>query len=417
MNNQYKSFTIILILFFLAGNFLFAQNNTSSPYSKFGTGDLNNIAFGRNLAIGGTGFGIRDHHFLNIKNPASITSIDSLNFLFETGVFYQYTKTQTSDFERDYNDGNLSHLVLGHRYTKWLMGAYGVMPYSNIGYNFRTEESLESEDSKVYTDWIGTGGINKLFYNLGYKMTKNFSLGAEAAFFYGPFNESKKTWALVQPDNSTYYYTDTYYSGLIFKGALQYSLNLGDKGTNLTIGGTISPQQKLRGKTNIRIDQYYGEVYIDSMYYDKLRTTPIILPLTYGAGIGFTWRGKYLFAADYERAGWSVNTDRAYIDQTIYSFGIERLPRNSLNYLNRCSYRLGLRYDSGYIMYRKNNISDIRFTAGIGFPIQKTASMINLSVEAGRKGSKRMGLVMEDYVKFTVAFSFQDLWFIERKVN
>ncbi|MBP7507602.1 MAG: hypothetical protein KA807_07270, partial [Prolixibacteraceae bacterium] len=83
----------------------------------------------------------------------------------------------------------------------------------------------------------------------------------------------------------------------------------------------------------------------------------------------------------------------------------------------RCSYRLGFRYDSGYIMYRKNNISDMRFTAGIGFPIQKSASMVNLSVEAGRKGTTRMGLIMEDYIKFTVAFSFQDLWFIERKVN
>jgi hypothetical protein len=74
-----------------------AQNNTNSPYSKFGIGDLANTSYGRNTAIGGTGIGIRDQFFLNLKNPASLTAIDTLSFLFETGVSGAYTSSSTSN--------------------------------------------------------------------------------------------------------------------------------------------------------------------------------------------------------------------------------------------------------------------------------------------------------------------------------
>jgi hypothetical protein len=375
------------------------------------------VGYGRNLALGGSGFGLRDPYQLNIKNPASITSIDSMNFLFETGVNGQYTLSSTSDRTQPYWSGNLTHVVFGHRYTDWLMGTYGVMPFSNIGYTLRTSQSVESENSYVFTDWVGTGGLNKVFYLLGVKISKNFSLGGEVAYLNGSLVESRKTWAVVQMDNPTYFLSNSRYSGFTYRGAFQFTADLDKKGTNLTLGGIFSPLQKLRGKYNEIIDQQYGESYVDSMYYHSGSATPINLPLTYGGGIGFTWKGKYLFAADYERANWSINDDKTYVDQQIYSFGLERVPQNSLKYFNRCSYRVGFRYDSGYINTKGYNIDDMRVSVGFGFPIQKTASMINFTLEAGQKGTTQMGLIRERYLKMTAAFSFQDFWFIKRKLN
>jgi hypothetical protein len=417
MKNSIKIIVVICVYLLLTPSVLRSQNNTSSPYSKFGTGELASVGYGRNLALGGAGFGLRDPYQLNIKNPASITSIDSMNFLFETGVNGQYTSSSSNERTQIYWSGNLTHLVFGHRYTNWLMGTYGVMPFSNIGYNLRTEQSVESEESSVYTDWVGTGGLNKVFYLLGLKISKNFSLGGEVAYFNGSLVESRKTFAVVQSDNPTYFLSTSRYSSFTYRGAFQFTSNLDKKGTNITIGGIFSPLQKLRGKSDVIIDQQYGTNYVDSMYYHSGAATPIILPLTYGAGIGFTWKGKYLLTADYEKAFWSVNTDKAYIDQQIYSFGLERVPQVSLKYFNRCSYRVGFRYDSGYIRTKGYDISDMRVSLGIGLPIQKSGSMVNVTLEAGQKGTTHMGLIQERYVRMTAAFSFQDFWFIKRKFN
>ena len=38
---------------------LMAQNNTNSPYTRFGYGDLGERSFGAGRAMGGVGYGLR----------------------------------------------------------------------------------------------------------------------------------------------------------------------------------------------------------------------------------------------------------------------------------------------------------------------------------------------------------------------
>ena len=405
------------ILLFVIPLFSSGQNNTSSPYSKFGLGDLASVGYGRNLALGGTGYGLRDPFYLNLKNPASLTAIDSLNFLYEIGVNGQYLYSTAVGHNEIYWNGNLTHVTFGHRYTSWLMGNYGLMPYTNIGYRIITSKVVEGEDSPVVTNWNGYGGINKIFYNLGIKISNNFSLGGEVAYYYGPITELRTSTILVQPDNPSIYYSNTRYHGFSYKGAFQFTSNLDKEGTNLTIGGTFTPKQTLRGKSEVIIEQQYSTSVIDSMYSNEVTATPIIMPMDFGAGLSFTWKGKYMFTADYEWANWSVNFDKTYIDQSIYSIGFERKSQNSLNYFGRCSYRAGFRYDSGYLNTKGYNIDDMRFSLGMGFPILKTRSVISTTLEVGQRGTYRMGLVQERYVKMTVALSLQDFWFVKRRLN
>jgi hypothetical protein len=394
------------------------QNNTSSPYSTFGIGDLSSVGYGRNLAMGGVGFGIKDPVLLNLKNPASLTAIDSMNFLFETGVNGKFTISTSVDHSENYWNGNLSHITMGHRYTSWLMGGYGLMPYTDIGYRIRTIKSLEGDNSYMITDWEGSGGITKLFYSLGLKINKNFSLGGELAYYYGPLSELRKTSAMVQYENPTLYNSTTRYQGFSYKGAFLFSADLDKSGTSLNIGGTFTPGQKLWGKSEILIQQQYGGAAIDSMYFSENKATSIYMPVIFGAGFGFTLKGKYMLAADYEQANWGdVNSDKAYINQSIYSFGFERIPQNKLDYFERCAYRIGFRYDSGYLITKGYNIDDMRVSLGMGFPIQKSGSMVNVTLEAGQRGTTQIGLIRERYTKMTVAFSFQDFWFMKRKVN
>src|SRR5690554_257533 len=63
-----------------------SQNRTSSPFSRYGMGELNPQGFSRNQAMGGTGIGLRSAGYLNNMNPASYSALDSMSFFFETGL-------------------------------------------------------------------------------------------------------------------------------------------------------------------------------------------------------------------------------------------------------------------------------------------------------------------------------------------
>jgi hypothetical protein len=427
---QYKtrySFLLLVLITFLVSKSE-AQNNTSSPYSVYGVGDLSSVAYGRNIGLGGTGLALRSPNSLNLKNPASVTAIDSLSVLFETGVFLKYTETESSELINTYNDGNLSHLALGHRYTPWLMATYGLMPYSDIGYHFITDKAVEGEESMTITTWEGSGAINKIFYSLGLKISKNFSIGNEFAFYYGPINQDRVTRAQIDinpatgqevySSNYTTFSTNSRYSGISVKPAIQYTAFLGEKGSNLTIGATYSPEQFFFGESDYSVQQTYGSSSTAyTVYTDELRVDPLNIPVSYGAGASFTYRGKYLATADYEEESWANGNSAQYKNRQIYSFGVERLPQSSLNYFERCSYRAGFRYDTGYLNVNRYDVSDMRFTLGAGFPIRKSRSTLNVSLEAGQIGKVGSGLIRERYAKISIAFSFHDYWFLERKID
>lgn len=412
-----KSYIVLVLLTLIILPIeMFAQNSTSSPYSYFGYGDMANVAYGKNLSMGGTGYAIRDKNHLNLKNPASLTSIDSLSVLFEMGVFFKATQNKTTT-ERNYAyDGNLTHLTLGHRINSRFMMSFGFMPYSEIGYHFRTVNNVQGELSAVYTDWSGSGGISKYFLAFGAKVTKRLSIGIEPALLHGPVTRTINTTALVSSANTSTLVYNTQYVGFDYKGAFQYHLPLGDKGTAVTIGGTYSPGQIFAGETNVDISQYYQSSQ-SIIYSREGEWMAYDVPLNYGGGLGFTYRGKYFLTADYEATPWGTINGGQYKDRQVFSVGIEKMSQESLKYMERIAYRAGFRYDTGYFDVNNITVNDLRFSAGFGMPMQKSRSTINVSMELGQRGTLNAGMIRERYGKLTVALSFHDYWFIKRKID
>ena len=63
-----------------------AQNNTISPYSRFGYGLLSDQANTVQKSMGGVGIAMRSGRQINFMNPASYAGMDSLTFLFDHKV-------------------------------------------------------------------------------------------------------------------------------------------------------------------------------------------------------------------------------------------------------------------------------------------------------------------------------------------
>lgn len=410
-----KYLKIFLFILLVVPFSVMGQNNTSSPYSYFGAGELSNVAYGRNLGLGSTGFALRSQNSLNLKNPASLTAIDSLSFLFETGVFVKRTQSKSLEQDNNYTDGNLSHVALGHRYSNRFMASYGIMPYSDIGYYFQTNKSVQGNNSLMFTNWKGYGAINKMFYGLAFKISKNFSIGNEFAFYYGSINQDRETYSIVSGRNFTEFNTTSRYSGVSLMPGFQYLGNIGDKGSQLIVGAVYSPAHVFFGESDYTVNQYYGST-VSTVFADDPRIDPLKIPQSYGVGVSYTWQGKYLATADYNAEMWGANGGD-YTDRQIYSFGVERLPQNSLKYFDRCAFRAGFRYDNGYFTVRNYHVADMRLTLGAGFPIQRSRSTINVSVEAGQQGQVGAGLVRQRYAKLSIALSFHDYWFLKRKID
>jgi hypothetical protein len=54
---------------------------------------------------------------------------------------------------------------------------------------------------------------------------------------------------------------------------------------------------------------------------------------------------------------------------------------------------------------------------GIGLPMKRSGSKVNIGVDFGRKGMNGNGLVQENYVNIRLGVALLDRWFVKRQIN
>ncbi|MBP6610306.1 MAG: hypothetical protein KA206_04365, partial [Paludibacter sp.] len=83
LKNKLLHFVLLLIF---TSSIVSAQNNTNSPYTRFGFGDINDNYTGEQRAMGGVAIGSRSKSSINTVNPASYSAVDSMTFMFDIGA-------------------------------------------------------------------------------------------------------------------------------------------------------------------------------------------------------------------------------------------------------------------------------------------------------------------------------------------
>ena len=76
-----------------------AQSSTNSPYTRYGLGELSDQAFAHNAAMGGIGYALRSSEQINVMNPASYSAVDSLSFMFDTGMVLKSANYQENAYK------------------------------------------------------------------------------------------------------------------------------------------------------------------------------------------------------------------------------------------------------------------------------------------------------------------------------
>jgi hypothetical protein len=189
---------LIFSALFLTSSISFSQTLTSSPYSRYGLGDLQGNGFAQNEAMGGAGYGWRCDTFtpsyINITNPASYSSyrITTIEF----GLLSNTTQFQTSDQNFKLNNSSFGYVAVGLPIKHWWGLSFGLVPYSNVGYKIHDQKTLDTIGIVNY-NYEGSGGINKAFLGSGFSLLpesyskrtgSNLSIGVNGNFMFGTIN-------------------------------------------------------------------------------------------------------------------------------------------------------------------------------------------------------------------------------------
>lgn len=418
----------LALAFFSSAFVASAQVSISSPYSIFGIGNLYGVASQMNMAIGGASTAFSSPYFINPANPASYMAFDTNSFVFDAAFNLRTGTLKTVDESQKTRFGTISNLYFGLPVTKWWRASLGIMPYSNVGYNMQGSQLIPDVGNLVSV-YNGYGGLNKAYFGSGFSPIKNLSIGVNMAYLFGNIVKER---AMTFPDSVNYINTmvrsTARLSKVNFDAGIIYRINL-KEGRFMQFGLTYVPKQSVDGHAEkIAYTYIYDystslEKVKDTVSYENGDNGEVILPTAYGAGFMIGNTNRWFATADVNWQKWSefryLGNNPGLKDNLRVSIGGQFRPTNvdMGKYYERINYRAGFRFEQSYLELKETRINDFGISFGVGLPMKKSRSTINIAAEIGTQGTIDNNLIKENYVRLTIGTSLQERWFLKRKFN
>ena len=402
---KFVSLLVVLMMVVCA----WAQNATSSPSSRFGYGDLNANLPNAYRAMGGIGIGMRSNKVINPAQPASYTACDSMTFMFDIAGSFLYTNYGDSYGKNNKVNGNLEYVTM--QFPLWrqhIAMSLGVNPYSAVGYDFALTDSINSD--YYYTkSYSGEGGFTQVYGGLSFNICNWVALGVNAYYMFGDINQSR---------------------GLTFTDASMDSVRMTErlKVNSLRLRYGVQLFHTF-GKHTVNMGAVFeNKQPFSRMEYEQIETTTsdtvgtqnigFEMPMMYGVGLSYTYDNRVLVGVDYMCQDWSnalyFGEKNSLQTRHRWALGLEyRNDPTSRKYVDQIYWRFGANYTTSYT--KDYNQSEIGLSAGMGFPLRTIGSVINLSLEAGRRGLS-MNVLNENYFRLVVNASISEHWFFKRKL-
>lgn len=431
-NNFYRRIFMLATFVFISG-VLQSQTITDSPYSRYGIGEVNTMAFVPQYAMGGTGIALRSPFMINVLNPASYSSMKLTTFdvgMSTKNVFF------SADTQQLYtNKTYMNHMALGTPITKWWGMAFGLMPFSGMGYNYTLNDSLAYIGHVDYY-YKGNGGINKAFVGnsilLKADSLNHFSVGFNVSYLFGElFQERKMVFKDVSNVFNTWVIESNAAADFNFDFGIQYIHLLKDN-KRIIIGATFAHQQNITSSLNKAAITFSGnpgfEKKKDTLYFDVGIANKLQTPQSAGFAAMFENTDKFNITGEAQKQFWSktiFNNTGNIADSYRAAIGLQWIPNvNSSNYTKTIRYRMGTRYTSTYWNLQNTTLTEYGITFGFGMPIRVPKSQgvitfpfVNAGIELGQRGTTQNKLIKENFINIYLSLSVSDKWFIKRKYD
>jgi len=434
MYKKINYITAVLVL--LASISVNAQVTTQSPYSKFGIGNIKGSLLPQFRAMGGISTAVNKptgYNNINMQNPASYAGITYTTI--DVGMTGTFTTLKRDGESSSSFNSTLSHVALAFPVTRRSALSIGILPFSEVGYDFRQTGKLASTDpanpasADVNYLYSGEGGLTKAYIGYGYQIGDHLRLGANMEYLFGNLIENR---SMEFADDQTAYATrlqnKNSIGGVSFSYGAQYDIRLNSK-TSLNFGYSGSSASTINSTRTFLATKYT----FDAVTGDDQGTLETIdsvgsamakfkLPLVHNFGIALQRDNRWLIGADFRTGSWSKLTlngiNQGLQDSYGISVGGQITPDYaSINsYFKRVDYRFGFSYDKTYIRQDAQDIKQMAITFGLGLPLANSMSRLafyklNFTTEVGRRGTTDNGLLQENYVTLHLGFTLNDSWF------
>lgn len=418
-----KKVIVSICLLFTIGTF--AQEGTASPYSFYGIGDIRFKGNTENRSMGGLGV-FSDSLHINLQNPAAYGQLKFTTFTLAGS--YNTSNLETNTGEGKARRTAVDYLALGLPITKKLGVGFGLMPYSSVGYKIQGEQTSQETSVTISKQFFGTGGVNRVFLGAGYKINSNLRLGANLDYNFGEIETtSYEFWSTIEYGSRELNVSTI--RGFSFNTGAMWNKKINKK-LDVYASLVYTPESTLkfsnqRNIGTVRRVNNADPVVIDDESID-VADTRLKLPSKVAFGLGVGEANKWLIGAEYTFQKTSDYGNRfedirnaTYENSSKISVGGYYIPDydSFTSYMKRMTYRAGFRHENTGLVLADKSINDTALTFGLGFPISGSFSNLNLGLEYGKKGTKALNLVEENYLNISLSLSLNDRWFVKRKYD
>jgi long-subunit fatty acid transport protein len=215
-------------------------------------------------------------------------------------------------------------------------------------------------------------------------------------------------------------------SKLNFDFGMLYHIDLKES-RYMKLGLTFKPKQTIDGYAEkIAYSYTYDynqnkETIYDTVSYTVGDDDEVILPTAIGVGFLIGSTNRWFATADVNYQKWSefryLGFNPGLKDNLRLSIGGQYRPSpvDLGKYYERIYYRAGFRFEQSYLELQNTRIKDFGISFGVGLPMKKSRSTMNIAVEVGSQGTTENGLLKENYMRLTIGAALQERWFLKKR--
>jgi hypothetical protein len=434
--------SLLVFVGLFVGLFAFAQDQNSSPYTRFGLGEQITMTTTPFIGLGGSSVALSNFKHINVANPATYSYTQQYSPVFDAGIMGKasFMKSENSNYTQ--TTVALRNFALLLPITRKTGFAFGLMPYSTTGYDI--SEFDPNEGDTITYNYAGQGSVNRLFFGLGQQIINRgdsvrFSLGANASFLFGTLQRDRR----VEFQDVSFYNTHLK-NKLIIRGfSLDYGMHYFEKindkfayeiGLTANLGNQVTAYQDFFAYT-YKLNTIQEEIISDTTSYYEDNKGYIQLPKSFAIGGAVTLNKRFTISAQYEMA--DFQTYYEYFDSTEtrydelaqkrkFSMGVRIAPKTGMSLkdvhaFELTTYQFGFHY--GYAPFKSGDIQleEYGIAFGVTMPLLSSgsASSMSLGIELGKLGTTENGLIEDNYIKFNLGLSLMphlkyDKWFWKR---
>ena len=425
---------------------LIAQKLNSSPYTRYGLGEITEVSTAAYFGMANSSVALAEYNHLNLSNPASYSALIKYKPIFDVGLYGKFQTLKTENSSLSQKNFGLRNFSLGLPIGTKTGIAFGLTPYSTVGYDINSYSTVEGDS--VRFNYKGKGGVNKVFLGVGREVVNRgdsikLSVGFNASYLFGTIENSRS----VIYSNTTYYSSKVNnfktINGANFDLGVHYEQQLNNKtkllfGVDYTLGNNINVAKDFYAY-NFKMNKYGLETAKDTIDVNDNQKGKVSIPGGLKIGAALILNKKLILSAQFEQKSWNTykeiydGVDETPIELKASSkmaLGLSYTPTlmkdwnsKSRSIFHKSTYRLGLSSSNTNLSLNNTLIKDYGISFGISAPLlsSRSFSSLDFGFNFGKLGTTNNNLIEDNYFKIYLGFSLvpssYDRWFRKRKYD